>query len=662
MKPRFLTKSRFKLALECPTRLYYDGKPEYANQELDDSFLKALAEGGFQVGALATCYFPGGVGVETLDKDKAISQTNELLKRDEVVIFEAAIQYKDLFIRADILKKDGKNLKLIEVKAKSFDPAEDKFFKKDGTISSTWYKYLADAAFQKYVISCAMPEYAVTASLMLLDKTAVCPTDGLNQKFKISRDRSGRTRIAISPKLNSEDLSNRILAIINVDDCCEAIYQSELGQAGEPVSFAEYVDFLARCYIRDEKIPPVPSSKCKECPYKTTEDDERAGLKSGFNECWKESFNFRDEDLRNPTVLDIWNFKKTNSLLDAGRTRITDVEETDINPKKDGRPGLSSSQRQWLQVEKAQDRDASYRIDVENLRNEMESWVYPLHFIDFETSMVAIPFIKGRRPYEGIAFQYSHHMVYEDGRIEHRGQYLDTEPGSFPNYGFIRSLMEALRQDSGTIFRYAAHENTYLNHIYTQLLEDKDVSGRDELFTFIKLISKSTGSQADKWEGERNMVDMLELVKRYYYDPATGGSNSIKQVLPAILNSSKFLQEKYSKPIYGAEGGIPSLNFKNWTWITFENGRVVDPYNLLPDMFQDIKDREFLILDSFNQLKNGGAATTAYARMQFTEMSDYERKEISQALLKYCELDTMAMVMIYEAWREMIFEETGCGR
>ena len=653
-KSRHLTKSRFNLAMTCPTMLYYDGKPEYATQQLDDSFLEALADGGFQAGALATCYFPGGLRIETLDKDKALAQTNELLKQDKVVIFEAAIQYKDLLIRPDILEKDGKNLNLLEVKAKSFNPDKDDFFNKNGTISKDWHQYLADVAFQKYVISRAMPEYKVTANLMLMDKAAICPTDGLNQKFKIDRGENGRTQITISPKLNSEDLSTRMLTTINVDDCCNVIYQHEFSQGDETMGFTEYVRFLAEHYVRDEKIPPVPSSECKDCPYKTTEDDEKAGLKSGFNECWKESFGFDDDDLKEPKVFDIWNFRKTNNLLGERRMKMADVEETDINPKEDSKPGLSSSQRQWLQVQKVQDYDTSYWIDAKNLKREMESWVYPLHFIDFETSMVAIPFNKGRRPYEGIAFQYSHHMVYEDGRIEHRDQYLDTEPGSFPNYGFMRSLMEALRHDNGTIFRYAAHENTFLNHIYAQLLEDKDVSDRDELFTFIKLISKSTGSQADKWEGERNMVDMLELVKRYYYDPATNGSNSIKQVLPAILNSSKFLQEKYSKPIYGAEGGIPSLNFKDWTWITFKNSQVVDPYNLLPDMFQDIKDREFLILDSFNQLKNGGAATTAYARMQFTEMSDYERKEISQALLKYCELDTMAMVMIYEGWKAML--------
>ncbi len=52
-KRRYLTKTRFKLATECSTKLFYTGKNEYANQNLDDSFLLALSDGGFQVGELA---------------------------------------------------------------------------------------------------------------------------------------------------------------------------------------------------------------------------------------------------------------------------------------------------------------------------------------------------------------------------------------------------------------------------------------------------------------------------------------------------------------------------------------------------------------------------------------------------------------------------------
>ena len=51
---KYFTKSAFKISLECPRKLYYAyDKGVYANQDLDDEFLKSLAEGGFQVGEFA---------------------------------------------------------------------------------------------------------------------------------------------------------------------------------------------------------------------------------------------------------------------------------------------------------------------------------------------------------------------------------------------------------------------------------------------------------------------------------------------------------------------------------------------------------------------------------------------------------------------------------
>jgi len=72
-------------------------------------------------------------------------------------------------------------------------------------------------------------------------------------------------------------------------------------------------------------------------------------------------------------------------------------------------------------------------------------------------------------PYEGIAFQFSHHIAYSDGKYEHKGEYLNTKQGNFPNFDFIRALKKELENDVGSIFRYAPHENTYLNMIYYQL-------------------------------------------------------------------------------------------------------------------------------------------------------------------------------------------------
>ncbi len=119
MTNRFLTKSRFKIGAECQTKLFYTGNKHYQNNCLEDDFLKALAEGGFQVGEYAKQLFPGGHEVTESEHDKALSITNELLKRDEVVIFEAAILFESLFIRVDVLEKKGSTINLYEVKSKS---------------------------------------------------------------------------------------------------------------------------------------------------------------------------------------------------------------------------------------------------------------------------------------------------------------------------------------------------------------------------------------------------------------------------------------------------------------------------------------------------------------------------------------------------------------
>ena len=53
-----LTKSKFKIALDCPTQLYFHQNPDlYDNQASENPFLEALAKGGFQVGELAKYLF-----------------------------------------------------------------------------------------------------------------------------------------------------------------------------------------------------------------------------------------------------------------------------------------------------------------------------------------------------------------------------------------------------------------------------------------------------------------------------------------------------------------------------------------------------------------------------------------------------------------------------
>ena len=104
---RVLSKSRFKLGLECPNKLYYTGKKDYANKKNKNPFLEALAKGGFQVEELARLHFPNGILIEgnPWDYEPSWNQTQELLKEENVIIYEAAFLYDGLFIRTDILVK-----------------------------------------------------------------------------------------------------------------------------------------------------------------------------------------------------------------------------------------------------------------------------------------------------------------------------------------------------------------------------------------------------------------------------------------------------------------------------------------------------------------------------------------------------------------------------
>ena len=378
--------------------------------------------------------------------------------------------------------------------------------------------------------------------------------------------------------------------------------------------------------------------------------EEQEGKLSGFKTCFKKQHQWTDSDFETPNIFDIWDFRRGEQLFSEGVIFKRDLTPDVIGYKEEACK-LSRTERQWIQIERDLNNDDTSYVDVEGLRQEMRSWVYPLHFIDFETSTVALPFNKGRRPYEQIAFQFSHHIYSEDGSITHAPEYINDQAGAFPNFEFIRQLKKGLEHEKGTIFRFATHENSIVNAIYEQLL-DSDEYDSTELIEFIQTISHSKRESPVKWKGERDMVDLCEVIKKFYYNPYTKGSNSIKMVLPAVLKSSEFLKNKYAQPIGSI--GVSSRNFdSNHIWLKVEQGEVINPYKLLPKVFEDWSEEQIeQSLSEIEDIADGGAALTAYGKLQYTDMSNHEREQLSNALLKYCELDTLAMVMIFEHFKE----------
>ena len=616
---KYLTKTLFKKGLECPLKLTVN----YKSSEEKNEFLSALADGGFQAEELSRLHYRPGYLIDDRDYANSLKNTNDLLKKPDSIIYEAAFLHENLFVRTDILVKTGNVIKVIEVKAKSFDSTMNNvFINNSGRIRPEWRLYLFDLAFQKYVVQKSYPEYSIQSYLMLADKSKRASIDGLNQLFQITKNPNIRTGIDVKVE-SIEDIGDPIMEPRNLSGLINDIISKDIHKI-HGLSFKSLVENFTELYTNQKEInwKDYNGHVCREC--------------------WMEQFNIGDEDKLRPNIYELWQFRNQKTLFKSNIFFLDQLQKSDFDEPLDTH--LSIKNRQLLQIEKrvneSLNKPANFYLDVDNLRDEMLEWKFPLHFIDFETCTSALPFTKGRHPYEQIAFQYSHHIIYSDGKIEHKSEYINAEPGKFPNYDFVRSLKKDLEFDNGSVFKYATHENSILNAIYDQLI-DSDETDKNELMDFIQSVTNKKENNKLIWRGERDMIDMCDLVKKYFYDSYMKGSNSIKVVLPAVIKICEFVNKKYSKKI--GEINTTSLNFSNdHVWIQDGN---LDPYSSLP-----IPDFSTITkpVGDINKLNNGGDALTAYAKIQYLEMSSQERKIIKESLLKYCELDTLAMVMIYE--------------
>jgi hypothetical protein len=662
---RVLTKSRFKLGLECPNKLFYTNKKEeYANTKSNNPFLVALASGGFQVEELARLHFPNGILIEdsTDPKDynylEKVEKTNALLKQENVVIFEAAFLYKNLFIRVDILEKRGNQINLIEVKAKSFNSSNGlKTFTTDkNNIDAKWKAYLFDVAFQQYVIKKSFPDYQVTPYLMLADKDKSTSVDGLNQMFRITKNSGNRTGIVkINEQIDRLNIENdSILTKIDVSLLVDRISTGE-EKIIEEYDFEDAIQLFAKAYEDDRFFDyDLKFNACKKCEFK--KDESKPHLKSGFENCFSKKLDWNDDDFNTPNAFEIWDFRRWKYLTDNNKLKLINIEDTEFGDVKKIPGVITRVERQLIQKHKSIEGNVKPYLLKESLKAEIDTWKFPLNFIDFEASTVALPFYAGQKPYEKVVFQFSHHIYHEDCSIEHANEYINVEAGVFPNFEFVRALQKALSQNEGTVFQYSPYENSTLNQIKVQL-EVSNEADKETLITFIKTLTtppKDKDYKGEKWNPSRGMVDLCEVIKAYYYNPHTKGSNSIKQMLPAIFKTSNLIRGQYSKSI--GEINLSSKNFgPQHIWLTFdEQGEVIDPYKILGKPFEEWNE-DFERMTDIDEINNGGAALTAYGLTQYTNMSDEERNKLKASLLKYCELDTIAMVMIYEHLREICY-------
>lgn len=673
-----LTKSRFKLALDCPTKLHYAKATNgYRNKNDGNEFLAALADGGHQVGALAKFrYHPDPYGaqitVDTLDKEESIRQTQARLQQPgRVVIAEAAIAYGTYFVRVDILVRDGNRMELIEVKSKSCK--NDDVHRRFST--PEWRPYIYDVAFQTLVAEQAFPGFTIVPKLLLVNSESECNVDGLHQYFRIVPDVANRSvAVLLSSTFSPGAVANlNILREEDIGDVVDKLRSTPLNVLGVPAPHNQGLEAFMRWSAGIQQSPSAffggVSKTCKNCEFRADHEDL---ARSGIHDCWQKAMaagllagNGDPMDRRNPLSIDIWGgaagpISMASKVLDAKRAFIFDVQSDDVRPAKvAAAAGMNAFERRMAQAEAFRG-GPSYVLREARLA-DMDAWVWPLHMIDFETSTAALPFFRGMRPYEPLAFQFSHHVLERVDqatvRVRHATQWISVDAATYPNVEFVRALRQALMPNGtlrGTVFRYHNHENTILRTLRRTFTESQEAD-RDQLLDFIDLITEPSGAEAKQGvqPGPKSMVDLYALVKEGYYSKIAGGSISLKSILPAILNDAQGVATLFSQPGVFGSAAVTSQNFSlqdEHVWLQSARGN--DPYKTLPPIFG--ADRAALndMLtrlagdDDEATINQGGLAMTAWNFTQFSELTDAERAAIRDALFRYCELDTLAMVML----------------
>ena len=243
---------------------------------------------------------------------------------------------------------------------------------------------------------------------------------------------------------------------------------------------------------------PLFSKKCHKCNFKNTV-------------CWQGIEDF--------TIYDVVNVAKIPAL-----------EEQDVLYIKDVPDDYTLSARDRTNVDRIND-ESTY-IDKPGVAEMLGKLEYPIYFLDFESVSLAVPKFDGNHPWEKLPFQYSLHVMEEDGDVRHL-EYLH-EAASDPSEEVAQRLVNDIGETGSVVVYHATMERGIL-----QYLADRFPHFADPLNSMVDRI----------WD--------LEIIfKKHYRDWRFGSKSSLKVVLPTLIPELPYEELEIQ------EGGDAS-----WNWI-----------------------------------------------------------------------------------------------
>ncbi|MCP4051188.1 MAG: DUF2779 domain-containing protein [bacterium] len=213
-------------------------------------------------------------------------------------------------------------------------------------------------------------------------------------------------------------------------------------------------------------------------------------------------------------------------------------------------------------------------INKKKLKSFIDSLYYPLYFLDFETMQDPVPQFNNSVPYKQIPFQYSLHWLNSPFDTLNHTEFLAKE-GKDPRNKIALSLIKNIPENCCILaYNAGVEKNIILN-----------------LANYFPRLNKKLMKIYD------NIYDlMIPFQKNYIYTKEMEGSNSIKNILPAL---------------------VTDLN-----------------YSLL-------------------SISNGELASYTYKSLKL-EKDKEKINKAREALLEYCKLDTYAMYKILEKLKSLV--------
>jgi len=188
-------------------------------------------------------------------------------------------------------------------------------------------------------------------------------------------------------------------------------------------------------------------------------------------------------------------------LMELNDMRIFDVKNIPDDFK------LTDAQREKVKLQKT-GKPKIDKIKIDKILSELQ---FPLHFLDYETLLQPIPELNGYKPNQQIVFQYSLHVLHEDGKLEHF-EYL-AEDMKNATSGLVESLSKNISKKGNIVVWHAQFERD----------RNKELA---ELHPEYKKFFEDLNSR---------IFDLKIIFSKHYLLPEFYGSASIKKVLPIMV-------------------------------------------------------------------------------------------------------------------------------